>query len=316
MLRRRSTPAGQHRPVMLEQVLTVLDPQPGAVIVDCTVGWAGHAAELLRVIGHSGKLIGFDLDADNLSKARERLESVGSSFSLHHGNFAGIANVLAAEGIGGVDLVLADLGMSSMQVDDSERGFSYVRDGPLDMRMDRSRGRTAAQVLATIKEVELRQALQDFGDEPEGARIARAIVAERSRAPLERTQDIVRIINEVVRNGKPAEAWRLHPTTNKWNLHPAARTFQALRILVNRELANLEQLLRVLPSILKPGGRAAIISFHSGEDRLVKASFRQDLRTGIYAKISDDPVRASFAERTDNPRARSAKVRWAVKRCD
>ncbi|MFL5242696.1 MAG: 16S rRNA (cytosine(1402)-N(4))-methyltransferase RsmH [Gemmataceae bacterium] len=316
MLRRRSTPAGQHRPVMLEQVLAVLDPQPGAVIVDCTVGWAGHAAELLRRAGPTGKLIGFDLDADNFTKARERLEPIGSSFSPHHGNFAGMANVFAADGIGCVDLVLADLGMSSMQVDDSERGFSYVRDGPLDMRMDRSRGKTAAQILAVINEKELSKALQEYGDEPEAEKIARAITVGRERTPPERTGDLVRIINEVLREGKPAEAWRLHPAPNKWNLHPAARTFQALRILVNRELANLEQLLRILPAVLNPGGRAAIISFHSGEDRLVKAAFRKGLRDGPYAKISDEPLRASFAERTDNPRARSAKLRWAIKRRD
>jgi len=313
MLRRRSTPAGEHRPVLLKEVLEVLDPRSGATVVDCTVGWAGHAAELLTRACPQGRLIGFDFDADNLVKARERLEPIGCPFSLHHGNFAGLPNILAAEGIAEVDLLLADLGMSSMQVDDAERGFSYVRDGPLDMRMDRSRGKTAAQLLSTISEADLQAALRDYGDEPETEKIAKAIAAARQRMAILRTGDLVKVILEAARNGKPAEPWRLHPAKNKWNIHPAARTFQALRILVNRELANLEQLLRVIPTIMKSGGRAAIISFHSGEDRLVKAAFRGGLRHGLYSKISDDPIRSTFAERTENPRSRSAKLRWAFK---
>src|SRR5205823_5191552 len=161
---RRSTPAGQHRPVLLQEVLTVLAPQPGEIAIDCTVGWAGHAVELLRQVGPQGRLVGIDLDAENLLRARERLEAVGTTFCLHHGNFAGLPAILAAEGLIGVDLLLADLGMSSMQVDDPERGFSYARDGPLDMRMDRSRRRTAAQLLATISAKEFEQALRDLGD--------------------------------------------------------------------------------------------------------------------------------------------------------
>jgi 16S rRNA (cytosine1402-N4)-methyltransferase len=308
--RPRSTPAGEHRPVLLDEVLAALDPQPGQVVVDATVGWAGHAAELLRRVGPSGRLVGFDFDPDNLPRARARLEVLGCPFALHHGNFAGLQNVLAAEGISAVDAVLADLGMSSMQVDDAERGFSYVRDGPLDMRMDRSRGRTAAQLLAVISEADLRQALHDLGDEPEAERIARAIVRARQAAPVERTTDLARIIRETT-EGSADRPWRLHPRPGQWNLHPAARTFQALRILVNRELGNLEQLLRVLPAVLKPGGRAAIVSFHSGEDRLVKAAFRDGLQGGVYARIAPEPIRAGFEERTANPRSRSAKLRWA-----
>jgi 16S rRNA (cytosine1402-N4)-methyltransferase len=244
-----------------------------------------------------------------LQRARERLEAVGYPFRLHHGNFAGLANVLAAEGITTVDAVLADLGMSSMQVDDAERGFSYVRDGPLDMRMDRSRGRTASQLLSTIAETDLCDALVEFGDEPHAASIAAAIIAARQQAPLERTSDLARVIRKAG-EGDATATWKLHPQPGKWNLHPAARTFQALRILVNRELGNLEQLLRVLPTILKPGGRAAIISFHSGEDRRIKAAFRDGLATGLYSHVSPEPVRPGFSERTANPRARSAKLRW------
>jgi 16S rRNA (cytosine1402-N4)-methyltransferase len=237
--------------------------------------------------------------------------ATGLRFSLHHSNFAALPAILAEEGVSTVHAVLADLGMSSMQVDDAERGFSYVREGPLDMRMDRSRGRSAAQLLATIGQADLARALRELGDEPDAERIAAALVAARQRSPLERTSDITRVIQEAVQSGGEKARWRLHPTPGRWNLHPAARTFQTLRILVNRELANLEQLLRVLPGVLAPGGVAAIISFHSGEDRLVKAAFRDGLRQGIYDAVADEPVRASFAERTANPRARSAKLRWA-----
>jgi 16S rRNA (cytosine1402-N4)-methyltransferase len=309
----RSTPAGEHRPVLLESALTILNPQPGQVVVDCTVGWAGHAVELLRRIGPEGRLIGLDLDGENLPRARERLTAVGHPFALHQQNFAGLPALLAAEGPEAVDAILADLGISSMQVDDSERGFSYVRDGPLDLRMDRSRGRTAAQLLATISESDLRQALEMFGDEPEATRIAGAIVAARRLRPIQRTGDLSRLIMETIHGSGENQGWRLHPAPNRWHIHPAARTFQALRILVNRELANLEQLLRVLPTYLAPGGKAVIISFHSGEDRLVKTAFRAGLRSGNYSNISPDPLVASWQERADNPRSRSAKLRWAQK---
>jgi 16S rRNA (cytosine1402-N4)-methyltransferase len=296
---------------MLREVLESLAPQPGAIVVDCTVGWAGHSSELLQRVGSEGRLIGIDLDAENLTRARERLEPMGLPFSLHHGNFAGLQAILAVESITTVDAILADLGMSSMQVDDTERGFSYVRDGPLDMRMDRARGRTAAQLLNAISEWDLAQALRDLGDEPDAARIAAAIVAARDRQPIARTTELAQIILGVAGQGQTTGPWQLHPAPNKWNLHPAARTFQALRILVNRELANLEQLLRVLPACLRPGGRAAVISFHSGEDRLVKTAFRDGLRTGLYKQFSPEPLRAAWPERTANPRARSAKLRWA-----
>jgi 16S rRNA (cytosine1402-N4)-methyltransferase len=304
----RSTPAGQHRPVLLDEVLQALALPAGGIVVDCTNGWAGHSCELLRRVGPAGRLIALDLDPENLEQARQRLTEVGHPFSVHHMNFAGLAGVLGSEGILAVDAVLADLGMSSMQVDDAGRGFSYARDGPLDMRMDRSRGRPASEVLATLAPEDLARALRDLGDEPAADRLAPAIVAAARAGLLARTGDLVRVIQQTL--GAPSR-WKLHPKPGKWNLHPAARTFQALRILVNRELANLEQLLRLLPCVLRPGGRAAIISFHSGEDRLVKAAFRDGLRQGIYDTLADEPIRASFAERTANPRSRSAKLRWA-----
>ena len=304
---RRSTPAGQHLPVLLEEVLAVLAITPGATVVDCTTGYAGHSSELLRRVGPTGRLIALDLDAENLPRARERLEAVGHPFSLHHANFAGLAGVLGREGILAVDAILADLGMSSMQVDEVERGFSYVREGPLDMRMDRSRGRTATELLASLSAEELAQALEELGDEPHARKLAPVIVQAARRGELRRTTDLTRLILDTV----GVKRWKLRPRPGKWNLHPAARTFQVLRILVNRELANLEQLLRVAPTLLRPGGRLAIISFHSGEDRRVKTAFRDGLRAGVWQTVSEEAIRASEEEKRLNPRSRSAKLRWA-----
>jgi 16S rRNA (cytosine1402-N4)-methyltransferase len=310
---RRSTPLGEHRPVMLDEVLDVLAPRPGSVVVDCTVGRAGHAVELLRRAGPTGRLVGLDLDPENLPGAREHLAATGLPFALHHANFASLPAVLAAEGLPGADAVLADLGMSSMQLDDPGRGFSYARDGPLDMRMDRSRGKTAAQLLAGIDRDDLARALRDYGDEPDAEYVADLIVAARDRMSLERTAELARLLANEAHPRAGGRPWRLHPAPGRWETHPAARTFQALRILVNRELANLAQLLRVLPGVLRPGGTVALISFHSGEDRLVKAAFREALRGGLYSAISPDPLRPGPAERMDNPRSRSAKLRWARK---
>jgi 16S rRNA (cytosine1402-N4)-methyltransferase len=199
--------------------------------------------------------------------------------------------------------------MSSMQVDDADRGFSFMRDGPLDMRMDPTRGRTAAELLNTLSAEELAAALRDLGDEPQAEAIAEAIVRQRGAKPVERTKELRELIDRAapVRIDRTPGA----PPERKQLLGPATRVFQALRILTNRELANLQQLLRVIPTILKPGGVAAVISFHSGEDRLVKAAFRDGLRSGVYAAVSDDPVRPAFEERRANPRSRSAKLRWA-----
>ena len=304
----RSTPAGQHRPVLLEEILRTLNPQPGQVFVDCTLGFAGHACELLQRLGPTGMLIATDLDADNLPNAREKLEALGLPFHLHAGNFAGLPSVLAEAGVERVDGLLADLGMSSMQVDDPLRGFSYMRDGPLDMRMDRTRGRTAAELLNSLSAEELANAFNEFGDEPRAEIIAQTIVEKRNDEPLATTFQLRAIIDEaapVTLMLGPG-----YPPVHKQKLLPATRVFQSLRILVNRELANLTQLLRVIPQIVKPGGSAAIICFHSGEDRLVKTAFRDGLRSGIYSAGSDDPIRPSEDEKLANPRSRSAKLRW------
>ncbi len=280
------------------------------MVVDCTVGWGGHAAPLAERIGPSGKLIGIDLDAENLSRARPRLEATGVPFALHHTNFAGLATVLAAEGVMAADGIVADLGMSSMQVDDPARGLSYSRDGPLDMRMDRSRGRTAEELVESLPADELRRTLEELGDEPHARAITEAIVAARGQGRLRTTRQLAQLVLDATA-GERERAWRLHPKPGRWETHPAARTFQVLRMLVNREPANLEELLRVLPQCLNPGGTAALISFHSGEDRRVKLAFRDGQRAGHYQAISPDPIRPTFAERQANPRSRSAKLRWA-----
>lgn len=307
----RSTPPGGHRPVMLDEVLDALAPRPGEVVVDCTLGFAGHSAELLRRVGPDGRLFAFDLDPDNLPPAEEKLAAVGPNFALQHGNFAGFPTVLARAGFDGCDCLLADLGMSSMQVDDAGRGFSFMRDGPLDMRMDRTRARSAADLVNTLPAADLAAAFRDLGDEPEAEKIAEAIIARRRTKPLERTRELMDLILEaapvrVNPHPRPGE-----PTPRQQQIRPTARVFQALRILVNRELANLQELLRVLPWSLRPGGRVAILSFHSGEDRLVKVAFKDGVRAGIYEAASDDPLRPGVSERIDNPRARSAKLRWA-----
>lgn len=306
---RRSTAAGEHKPVLLAEVLAALDPKPGQTVVDCTLGFAGHSLELLKCVSPDGLLIATDLDPGNVEPARAKLEAAGGLFALHHANFAGLPAVLAAEGVAHVDGLLADLGMSSMQVDDRARGFSFMRDGPLDMRMDRTRGRSAAELLNTLPAEELAACLRELGDEAQADAIAEAIVRQRGVKPIERTKEL----RELIERAAPVRIDRAPgaPSERKQLLGPATRVFQALRILTNRELANLQQLLRVIPTVLKPGGVAAVISFHSGEDRLVKAAFRDGLRSGIYSAISEDPVRPTFEERTANPRSRSAKLRWA-----
>ncbi|MFO0822095.1 MAG: 16S rRNA (cytosine(1402)-N(4))-methyltransferase RsmH [Gemmataceae bacterium] len=306
---RRSTAAGEHKPVLLAEVLAALNPQPGQTLVDCTLGFAGHSLELLQRIAPDGLLIATDLDPANIEPARTKLEAAGGLFALHHTNFAGLPGVLAAEGVSQVDGLLADLGMSSMQVDDRNRGFSFMRDGPLDMRMDSTRGRTAAQFLGSLPEDELAACFRDLGDEPRADAIAAAIVSQRQTKSIERTKEL----RELIDRAAPVQVIRGPgaPPERKQLLGPATRVFQSLRILVNRELANLTHLLRVLPTLLKPGATAAIISFHSGEDRLVKVAFRDGLRAGVYDAVSPDAVRPTLEERRENPRSRSAKLRWA-----
>lgn len=294
----------RHIPVLMEQVIDALKPRPGLTVVDCTMGLGGHASELLRLITPGGRLIGIDFDPTNLALAREKLSSVsGGLFELFHNNFAALPTVLAGAGVSRVDSILADLGVASPQIDDPARGFSYRHPGPLDMRMDPTRGQPASALINRMGERELAGALMELGDETDGPRIAELIVKRRAIAPITTTEALTAIVCE-------ARDFTLKRAVGA-KLHPAARTFQALRILVNRELANLDRLLAVLPETLAPGGTAAIISFHSGEDRRVKAAFRAGLERGDYAQVSRDPLTATGAEQRVNPRSRSAKLRWA-----
>ena len=293
----------RHVPVLLDQLLSAIDLRPGQVVVDCTLGLGGHAAAMLRCVGPSGRLIGVDFDPSNIELARGRLRDVGGRFDLYHNNFAALPTVLNQAGAERVDAIVADLGVASPQIDDPGRGFSYRRAGPLDMRMDPTRGQPASALIARIPERELAEALLELGDETDARRIAQLIVERRRIDPITTTQALMAIVCE-------ARDFTLKRAAGA-KLHPAARTFQALRILVNRELANLDRLLAVIPQCLKPGGTAAIISFHSGEDRRVKSSFRQGRDNGIYEAISPDPIVASLAEQKANPRSRSAKLRWA-----
>jgi 16S rRNA (cytosine1402-N4)-methyltransferase len=290
-----------HVPVLLEETLQILDPRPGQLVVDCTVGLGGHASELLKRISPGGTLVGLDLDPRNLELARPRLEETGGTFELHHANFAGLPKFLAGRQ---ADAILADLGVSSPHLDDPARGFSLRRSGPLDMRLDPTRGPTAADLVNRMGERELADAIFELGDETDSRKIARLIVERRRRARIETTDALADIIGEARRFTRRRAAGA--------KLHPATRTFQALRILVNRELENLDALLAVLPSCLNSGGAAVFISFHSGEDRRVKHAFRDGKAAGHYSEIGK-LVRPGDREAASNPRARSAKLRWARK---
>lgn len=286
----------------MQQVLDVIAPANGMTVVDCTLGLGGHASEILRRVQPDGRLIATDFDPRNIAIARAKLQSVGGRFDLFHTNFAALPTVLMQASVDRVDAVLADLGVASPQIDDPARGFSYRDPGPLDMRMDPTRGRPASAIVNRMKENELAEALLEFGDETDAPQIARLIVERRQSDPILTTDQLTAIVCE-------ARDFTLKRAAGA-KLHPAARTFQALRILVNRELANLDRLLAVLPDILKSNGVAAIMSFHSGEDRRVKEAFREGFRAGIYREISPDPMMADEAEQRSNPRSRSAKLRW------
>jgi 16S rRNA (cytosine1402-N4)-methyltransferase len=282
-----------HLPVLLKETMAALKPRKGQTAVDCTVGLGGHSAELVR---RGVKVIGLDLDPANLERARERL---GESATLVHANFAALPSILAGET---VDMVLADLGVSSPHLDDPSRGFSYRKSGPLDMRMDPTRGEPASALIERLSEGALAEALRDLGDEEEADKVAAAIVAGR---PFRTTRDLAEAICDA-----KSFSWERAMGAK---LHPAARSFQALRMLVNRELGNLEALLRALPGVLKTGGRAALITFHSGEDRRVKRAFKEGAAAGVYREVSDEPILPGEGEREENPRSRSAKLRWARK---
>lgn len=290
---------------MVAEVLQHLRPAAGESAVDCTLGGGGHALAILPRLQPGGRLIALDADPIELPRTEARVRAAGfgpGAFTAHHANFAALPRVLAVEGVAAADLVLADLGVSSMQHDSPERGFSFRGVGPLDMRMDPSRGETAAQLLARIDEAALASLLTANADEPHAAVIAGILKRERPAT--------THALTRLVRLGLTAARPDLPKAGVKMSIR---RTLQALRITVNGEFAALEALLAALPLCLAPGGRVVIMTFHSGEDRRVKKAFQAGLRAGVYAAVADQVVRSTKEETFANRRASSAKLRWAVR---
>lgn len=309
------TPAGSHRPIMVAEILEVLVLQPGETAVDCTLGYGGHARELLARVAPldsapRGRLIGLDVDPIELPKTTERLRTDGwgdDTFTAVRCNFAGLPRVLAELGLSGADAILADLGVSSMQLDDPARGFTFKADGPLDLRLNPQRAPSAADWLARATEKTLAAALTENADEPHAATLARELVARRRTTPFTRTKQLAEAIREILQQMPKPER---DPAAIDLSVR---RVFQALRIAVNDEFGVLDRFLRQLPACLNPGGRVAILTFHSGEDRRVKHALRDGWRDGTYAAASDDVIRAGPEELRANPRSSSAKLRWAVR---
>jgi 16S rRNA (cytosine1402-N4)-methyltransferase len=299
------TPAGLHRPIMVDEVLECLRPQPGDIAVDCTLGGGGHAQAILQRVHPGGRLIGLDVDPLELPRTEARLRSAGfgpDTFVARQGNFAGLPKALAAEGVTAADVMLADLGVSSMQIDNPARGFSYKDAGPLDMRMNPSHGEPASQLLARVSQEALAVLLTENADEPHAELIAELL----KEKPVNTTHAVERL----VRTGLN----RAYPNLSKEDVKMSVRrTFQALRIAVNAEFSALDALLRFLPQCLAPGGRVALITFHSGEDRRVKKAFQAGHRAGVYSAIATEVIRSTKEETFSNRRASAAKLRWAVR---
>jgi 16S rRNA (cytosine1402-N4)-methyltransferase len=286
----------RHVPVLPAEVLASLAPKPGQIVVDATVGGGGHARLIAQHLGTTGRLIGLDQDPAMLNLAQAGLAQM--PVTLMQSNFDQLRDVLDHQGISAVDGVLADLGVCSDQLDDAERGFSFQQNGPLDMRLNPTEGEPAASLLQRLSERDLADLFWKYGEERFSRRIARRIVETRRSAPLETTEELA----ELIRRSMPRPRGR--------QIDPATRVFQALRIAVNDELGALDRLLAVLPSCLKSGGRAVIISFHSLEDRRVKQAFRD---RKVWQVLTKKPIQASEDELRSNPRSRSAKLRAAIR---
>lgn len=302
------TLAGSHRPILVEEILGVLAPKPGETAVDCTLGYGGHARRLLERVTAGdapGRLLGLDVDPIELPRTESRLRALGfgeTAFVARRSNYAGMAKVLGELGWGTATVILADLGVSSMQLDDPQRGFTYKQDGPLDLRMNPQRSPSAAQWIATVREADLEATLQSGADEPHAALLARGLVRARATEPITRTRQLAGLIRGLL------------PERSKEDQDLSVRrVFQAIRIVVNDEFGGIDAWLRLLPGCLGPGGRVAVLTFHSGEDRRVKQAFRVGMDQGIYSSIADEVIRAGPEEQRSNPRSSSAKLRWAVR---
>jgi 16S rRNA (cytosine1402-N4)-methyltransferase len=294
-----------HEPVLVDEVLGFLRPELGGIFVDCTVGTGGHAEALLRASADA-IVIGIDCDAESLEQARQRLAGFGARFQAVHANFKELPKLLERLGVSQMRGALADLGLSSFQLESAHRGFSFAIDSPLDMRMDTSCGLSAAELVNRLGERQLADLIFEYGQERRARKIARAIVAERARRPIETTAQLAKLVAKVIGRWAPRR------------IHPATRTFQALRIAVNRELEGLDRFISDAISALEPGGRLVIISFHSLEDRIVKralrleAGRRPDLNPRVRI-LTPKPVRPDRSEIERNPRSRSARLRACEK---
>jgi len=304
VMERGHTPAGTHRPICVQEILQVLDPKPGEVGLDATLGFGGHAQEVLPRLVPGGRLFGIDVDPLELPRTEARLRALGFGedlLTIKRMNFAGIVH-LPAEAGGGFDFVLADLGVSSMQIDNPARGFTYKAEGPLDLRLNPNRGRSAAALLQAISPEDLAELLTENSDEPNAALLAPALAGQS----ITTTTQLAKLVRQTLAGVFPEE-------DEQAELRKVLqRTFQALRIAVNDEFTVLDQFLALLPKCLKPGGRVAILTFHSGEDRRVKKAFQAGLREGFYQDIAPEPIRPSAEERRANSRSASAKLRWAL----
>ena len=293
----------EHLPVMLEETLRCLAPRPGETMLDGTLGLGGHAAEILSRLSPGGELMGLDRDPEALALAAKRLDGVGGAYRLLHGTFDRVGELLKELEIssdGAFDGLLLDLGVSSMQLDRAERGFSFRNDGPLDMRMDPGEEESAASWLAQAPVEEIARVIRRYGEEPQAGKIARAIDRGRRERPITTTTELSSLIEELVpRRGK--------------KIHPATKTFQAIRIVVNRELDCLRDALEKLDRYMKPGGRVVVLSYHSLEDRLVKTVFRDRVREGFFISHPDGLQRPTQTEVQSNPRSRSARLRAVVR---
>ncbi|MFM7100319.1 MAG: 16S rRNA (cytosine(1402)-N(4))-methyltransferase RsmH [Verrucomicrobiota bacterium] len=303
------TPAGMHRSVMVGEVLAALRPVPGETAVDCTLGYGGHARELLARLQPAGRLLGLDVDPHELPRTESRLRAGGwgpDQLVVRASNFAGLARVLGELGWDGADVLLADLGVSSMQMDNPERGFTFKAEGPLDLRLNPNRGLPASEWLRRADATRLAAALRDHADEPHADLLAAGLAQRRPAGRPTTTLELAQAVREILAahgRGRDREAAN----------DSVRRVFQALRIEVNDEFGALEAWLRQLPDCLRPGGRVAVLSFHSGEDRRVKHAFREGHRRGLYSAVSDLPGRPGPAEIRANPRSAPARLRWALR---
>jgi 16S rRNA (cytosine1402-N4)-methyltransferase len=305
IVKQGKTPAGTHRPIMVDEVLSTLAIMPGQTVLDCTLGYGGHAQVLLLATQPGGRLLGVDADPIEFPKTELRLKSLGLPSEctvLRRMNFAGIAPFLAEHAPDGVDAIFADLGISSMQIDDPLRGFSFKTEGPLDMRMNPRSGQSASDLLTKLDVEQLSAILVHNADEPEAREIATAILKAQSISPLTTTEALVSAICQGERR-----------SGSKSNEQTLRRVFQALRIAVNEEFRWLDSFLKQVPQFLKTGGRLAILTFHSGEDRRVKASFQTGLENGTYSVATDQVTRPTATEQFSNARSRSAKLRLAIR---